>query len=78
MTKTFTQDDVIRFIYNETTATESHQLKQAMLCDAELQEEYKEMMTTRGQLDKSMKDPSDRVVSNIISYSKSLNLQPKK
>ncbi|UII28436.1 hypothetical protein LVD15_08395 [Fulvivirga maritima] len=78
MIKTFTQDDVIRFIYNETTTAERDEIKQAMLCDAELEEQYKELLAITNFLDNSVSTPSDTLVSNIINYSKSLDLQPKK
>ncbi|MBL3657811.1 hypothetical protein [Fulvivirga sediminis] len=77
MIKTFTQDDIIRFIYSEMSAAEIDEMKQAMLCDAELEEQYKELLAITNFLDNSVSNPSDTVVSNIINYSKSLDLQPK-
>lgn len=78
MTKTFTQDDVIRYVYNETTELEKKELEKALICDLELQDKYKELVAMKQQLDKGMKRPSDKVVDNILNYSKSLNLLPKK
>lgn len=78
MIKIFTQDDVIRYVYNETSELENIELEKAMLCDAELQEIYKELMVTKQQLDQSTKEPSDRVIQNILNYSKSVNLHSNK
>lgn len=78
MTKTFTHDDVIRYVYNETSVDEKEEIKQAIICDAELQDLYKELMMVKRQLDQSMKSPSDKVTNNILNYSKSLNLLSKK
>lgn len=78
MTKTFTQDDVIRYIYEETTGTENRELEQALLCDAGLQEMYKELNAVKRRLDCSLKQPSDSVIQSIMNYSKSLNLPSKK
>ena len=76
MTKTFTQDDVIRYIYNETSIEESLEIEQAMLCDAELQSWYKQFSITKSQIDAANKIPSDNALRNILNYSKSLNLRP--
>lgn len=74
MIKTFTQDDVIRYVYEETSGSEREEIKQAILCDSELQDLYKELVAIKTQLDESMKTPSDKVTESILSYSKSLNL----
>ena len=77
MIKTFTQDDVIRFVYDELTPEESYELNQVLLCDAEMQNLYKELITLKRQLDASMKEPSENVIERIKNYSKSLNLTSK-
>lgn len=76
MTKTFTQDDVIRYIYNELSASELEEIQQAILCDSVLENMYKELNTLKKQLEKSMKKPSDKTIESIMSYSNSLNLHP--
>lgn len=78
MIKTFTQDDVIRYIYEETTPLENREIEQALICDAHLQEMYKELNAVKRQLDHSLKQPSDSVINNILNYSKSLNLSSNK
>jgi len=74
MTKTFTQDDVIRYIYNETSEEENAEIQKALICDAHLQEMYKEIGNVKNCLDHSLKQPYDSVIENIMNYSKSLNL----
>lgn len=74
MTKTFTHDDVIRYIYDDVSGSEQEEIRQAILCDAELQDLYKELVVVKKQLDQSMKMPSDKVTKSILNYSKSLNL----
>lgn len=76
MTKTFTQDDVIRYIYNELSGSELEEIQQAILCDSVLENMYKELNTLKKQLEKSMKKPSDKTIESIMSYSNSLNLHP--
>lgn len=77
MIKTFTHDDVIKLVYNELNEEESTELNQAILCDSELQDLYKDMIMMKGQLDASMKTPSESVLGRIKNYSKSFNLMSK-
>ncbi|TRX58400.1 hypothetical protein FNH22_13710 [Fulvivirga sp. M361] len=77
MTKTFTQDDVIRYLYQETAEKESNEIEKAMLCDARLQEMYKEFALIKKDLSRALKQPSERVINSILNYSKSLNLPSK-
>ena len=51
MTKTFTQNDLIRYIYDETSQVESEEIQHALLCDDTLQEEYKSLSSTKSMLD---------------------------
>ena len=74
MTKTFTQNDVIRYVYHETSAKETKEIEKALLCDAKLEEIYKEVLSMKADLNKAKKVPSDKVINSILNYSKSLNL----
>ena len=76
MTKTFTQGDLVRFIYRDTTDEENAQLQNALVCDAELLDRYKRLLEVKIDLDQGMIDPPKRVVDAALSYSRSLNLHP--
>ena len=78
MIKTFTQNDVIRFVYQETSEQETKEIEKALLCDAKLEEMYKDILFMKADLDKAKKTPSDKVINNILNYSKSLNLPSNK
>ncbi len=78
MIRTFTQDDLIRYVYQETTEVENKEIEQAMLFDTELEAQYKEISGIKNRLDTVVQSPSNRVIANILNYSKSLNLLPKK
>lgn len=73
MTKTFTHDDLIRYIYRETSDAENKELENALLCDPGLSEMYKEIKSIFKNLDGILEEPSQRSVDNILNYSKSLN-----
>jgi hypothetical protein len=73
MTKTFTPNDVIRYIYQETSEEENQEIEQAFLCDTELLGIYKDYNSIIKQLDAVVKYPSERSTENILKYSRSLN-----
>lgn len=78
MTKTFTQDDLIRYVYDEMSEHEATELEQALIVDNQLQDQYKELAAIKNRLDHSLKQPSDRIIKNILNYSESLNVSAKK
>ncbi len=74
MIQTFTQLDLIRFIYNETTNEQHRNIELALLCDNELMEEYKSLKSTVNSLHKVSYTPSSSTIEKILNYSKSSNL----
>ena len=78
MTKTFTHDDLIRYVYNETTTEENHEINDAIACDPVLMEQYSELQKLKAQMDGSMKTPSEKTINSILEYSKGFNLHPVK
>jgi hypothetical protein len=51
MIKTFTQNDLIRYIYNETSPKEAVEIQEALLCDIALHEEHKSLCQMVSMLD---------------------------
>ena len=74
MIKTFTQNDLIRFIYKETSPGETKEIRKALLFDNELQEKFNELKDCIRKLDSIEEVPSQKIVHNILEYSKTLNL----
>lgn len=70
MIKTFTQDDIVRHLYNETSKKEQTEMAQALLCDTELEATYNELNAVKHQLELGLRNPSDKVVNSIIDYSR--------
>jgi len=75
MTKTFTQDDLIRFLYHETSEEETKEINKALLCDNELLEQYKELNATSKQLNTIKLQPSQASIQNILNYARGLQEQ---
>ncbi len=73
MTKTFTYDDVVRYIYSETTADENVKIVEALALSDDLMDFYLDSLQIRQQMNKIELLPSDRVLGKIISYSQLAN-----
>ncbi len=69
MTQHFTKDDLIRFIYKETTASETISISETLCKDTKLFYEYEEMLAAFQHLPKVKFSPSSAVVQKIIDYS---------
>lgn len=75
MTKLFTPNDLVRYIYQEMKEDENELLVQALHSDESLMEEYIEMLSTIEQLDQIQVNPSEKVVQAIKSSAKSTGLE---
>ena len=74
MTKTFTRNDLIRFLYKETSKEEEKKIKKALLIYPELLKEFKSLQKLIRNIEEIRLEPSDETVKKILSYSKNLNL----
>jgi len=75
MIKTFTQNDVIRFVYDEVGPTERTQFKSLLLIDSSFNQLYAKYSKMKMRLDKTSFEPSENVINRILMYSKSFSLQ---
>ena len=69
MITTFTQNDLIRFLYHETTEEENGEIKRALQFDSELSLQFEELQLVAKKLNDSLLEPSQGVVEKILSYS---------
>ena len=72
MTKTFTQHDLMRRLYHETSPEETKEIDKALLCDSQLQKLYQELVAIKKELDNAQLEPSEAVVKNILHYAQGL------
>lgn len=70
MTKTFTEDDLVRFLYNELNTAEADELREMLVTDEELRECLNELQSTVVELDKLSFQPSQRTIDRILQFSK--------
>jgi hypothetical protein len=62
----------MRRLYNETSAEETKEIDKAILCDSQLQHEYKELVAQKNELDAIQLSPSDATIKNILHYAQGL------
>ena len=75
MIKTFTQEDLIRFIYREAPQELHEQITQAICFDNELAEQCANLVHAKLKADKVLRQPSERTISSILEYSKNYKVQ---
>ena len=80
MYKTFTQNDLIRFLYNEMTSEESILLRDALLNDSNLCAAYYELKSSMNLLDSEplLLSPSNFSLEKIKSYARGFSSKPSK
>lgn len=70
MIKTFTYDDVVRYIYAETTENENELIVEALALDDNLMNFYLDSLEIQTQMNKITRTPSDKVITEVINYSR--------
>jgi hypothetical protein len=70
MIQTFTQHDVVRYVYEETTEQENMIIQDCLVHDGEMLEFYLDMLDIKAGLDRSYQQPSERSINNVLAYSK--------
>ena len=75
MTQTTTQNDIIRYVYRETSSEENYTIENALLFDSELRDFYNEIRYVVASVSKAQRKPSSRVTARILNYSKNHKLQ---
>ena len=71
MLKTFTPEDLLLFYYKETNADETLMIKNSLIEEEDLKEEYLEMRQVIGLLNKAERQkPSQTSINIIMDYSK--------
>jgi hypothetical protein len=69
MTKTFTYDDVVRYIYSETTEDDNLLILEALALNDDLMNFYLDSLELCRQMNLIVKNPSDQTVEKILDFS---------
>jgi hypothetical protein len=70
MTKTFTYDDVVRYLYAETSHQENDEIVEALASDTDMLAFYLDSLELQAQMDRIVRIPSERATESIFSYSR--------
>ncbi|GAB2529291.1 hypothetical protein [Spirosoma aerophilum] len=70
MTKTFTQNDVIRYVYEETSPEENLLIEDALMSEPDLMTFFLEALEMRALMNKIERQPRRNTVQSILDYSK--------
>ncbi|GAB3749451.1 hypothetical protein [Spirosoma pomorum] len=70
MIKTFTQNDVIRYVYEETSSEENLLIEDAMMTEPDLMTFFLEALEMKALMDKIERQPRQNTVQTILNYSK--------
>ena len=70
MEKISTNFDLIRSLYNETTASENRTLNQYLAENAELRTEYNMLRDAKNALPKVLFNPSESALDRILAFSR--------
>lgn len=75
MIKSFTPNDLVRYIYQEMSEVEQELLMQALHSDDALMQEYIQLLSTIEFLEQIQLQPSEKVVKAIKKMAHSTGLQ---
>ncbi len=75
MTKIITQDDVLRYIYKETSNEETVAIEKQLLVNASLVDFYNQTKETIRRINELQFEPSINFLNNIVDYSESLKFE---
>ena len=64
----FTPEDLIQYIYNETSTQKSAAIKVALDTDWNLREKYDEIISAHKSLENLTLSPRKKAVDNILAY----------
>ena len=73
----FTPEDLLLYLYNETSPAQTAAIKAALENDWSLREKMEELTTSQKQLSVIKLSPSRKTVDNILNYAeKAISQQP--
>ncbi|GAB3029824.1 hypothetical protein [Spirosoma pulveris] len=76
MIKTFTQDDVVRYVYEETSPEENLLIEDALMSEPDLMTFFLEALELRALMNRIERQPRVNTVQSILNYSKNHPANP--
>ena len=75
MMQKFTPNDLVRFIYKETSATETLAIMDALIVDTKLAATYEDLTKGFSQLPQVTFAPKASAIDNILNYSRQTSFE---
>ena len=69
----FTPEDLVSYLYNETSPEKSNEIKIAMEKDWTLREKFEVLKASINRLEKIIESPRTEVVLNVLRYARETN-----
>jgi len=69
MTKTFTSDDVVRYVYEETSPEENLLIEESLMTEPDMMTFFLSALELRSLMNKIERQPRESTVQSILSYS---------
>ncbi len=73
MTTVFTHNDLIRYIYRETSKRENQVIEILLETDYDFFQSYQDLLQTHEELDHAKSSPSEQSIQNILNFSKTFH-----
>jgi hypothetical protein len=70
MITTCTKDDVIRYVYEETSETENPLIEDALMSDTDLTTFFMDVLELRSLMNKIQRQPRESSMDRIMNYSR--------
>jgi hypothetical protein len=70
MQRSITKNQLLQFIYSESSEIDSIRIKEALHVDSYLNDTYKELKTAIQRLPRFRKNPANKTLQSILSYSR--------
>jgi len=71
----FTPEDLLLYLYNETTSSQTAAIEKALKKDWTLREKLSVLKTSMQRLDKIKQTPRTEVVLNVLNYSREKTME---
>lgn len=70
MDSNFTQNNLIRYVYNEMSLNEQKEFKLRLMSDTDLKHQYLELLQLKSKIDEVSIEPNQTSVDLILEHSK--------
>lgn len=74
MIKTITQDDLVRYVYLETSEEENKLIENTIIWDEEMNKDLSDLKFMKKEMSKIELEPSKRMSENLIFFSKNYSV----